>query len=427
MTLETTEPGQALADDGLGPAAPVAAWRRPFLIAAIFSGNVACSLLYDALPPILAPLANHYGGGQHGEFIAQLASTLPFFGVMLSGLVAGLMIERQGLRTALFVSLIVFAVTGSAGLVLDNPWGLLATRMVMGFSNGVMQTCCTSLIALHYTGAGRARMNGLLITVGSVSGFTFVLIAGQMAAHFSWRGPFALHGLMAVLFAAPVLLMGQARRVRATGHGAWANLVRLRPVLPAYLLCVAIYILLVMFNVQLAFVLAASGFAAPVVVANIFALVAGVIAVVSFFYGKIAARFAMGPTLTLVFLGMAAALTLTGSASTLPVFVCAVLVNGLAVGVGLPALWTYAMRLSPPDLVPRALGLVATSLYLGGTLSPIVLAPVRTLAGLRGQFFVVAAIVVIAVVLLQLRRWLPGAAPAVAHGETPEAVAPPAE
>jgi MFS family permease len=413
--LQKSEPGQFQADEASDEASPLPGWRRPFLIGAIFSGFVACSLLYDALPPILAPLARHFGGGQRGELIAQLASTVPLFGVMVSGLVAGLLIERQGLRGALFAALVVFALTGSAGLVIDDPWLLLGTRWVMGFANGVMQACCTSLIALYYTGVARARMNGLLITVGSASGFIFVLIAGQMAAHFSWRGPFALHGLVAAVFAFPILLMGPARRVTATGHGAWANLKRLRPVLPAYVLCVAIYILLVMFNVQLAFVLAASGFSAPVVVANVFALVAGSIMVVSFFYDKIAARFAMGPTLTLVFLGAAATLVLTGSASALPMFVCAVLMNGLTMGVGLPALWTYAMRLSPPDLVPRALGLVATSYYLGGTLSPMVTAPLRAAAGLRGQFFVVAGVVVVAVLLVHLRRrrlqWVAARAP----------------
>ncbi|MEC9017453.1 MAG: hypothetical protein VYC29_06010, partial [Pseudomonadota bacterium] len=74
------------AETGPSPARQLSAARRILLIAAILSGNAAAALLYDALPPILADLARLLGGGTRGQFLAQLASTLPMLGVMLSGL-----------------------------------------------------------------------------------------------------------------------------------------------------------------------------------------------------------------------------------------------------------------------------------------------------------------------------------------------------
>lgn len=64
------------ADTALG-AAKTSPLRRASLVVAIFTGNGACALIYDALPPILPALSRHFGGGEHGDFIAQLASTCP--------------------------------------------------------------------------------------------------------------------------------------------------------------------------------------------------------------------------------------------------------------------------------------------------------------------------------------------------------------
>jgi hypothetical protein len=59
------------------------------------------------------------------------------------------------------------------------------------------------------------------------------------------------------------------------------------------------------------------------------------------------------------------------------------------------------MQVCPANLAPRALGFVTTSLYFGGSIGPVILAPLLWYLDLRVLFLLLASIVAL---------WLSGAA-----------------
>ena len=65
------------------------------------------------------------------------------------------------------------------------------------------------------------------------------------------------------------------------------------------------------------------------------------------------------------------------------------------------ALFTRVMLVSSATLAPRALGLVTTSLYFGGTIGPVILAPLLWYIDLRNIFLLLASAIAV---------WLIGAA-----------------
>ncbi|MET0370387.1 MAG: hypothetical protein ABW039_03315 [Sphingobium sp.] len=96
---------------------PIGALARPrqvMVVLACFTATLSAALIYDVLPPIMTDLARHFGGGDAGAFRAQLAGTLPLFGVMIGGLLSGPAIERFALRPTLLVAMVLFGMTGSA-------------------------------------------------------------------------------------------------------------------------------------------------------------------------------------------------------------------------------------------------------------------------------------------------------------------------
>ncbi|MET0377208.1 MAG: MFS transporter, partial [Rhizorhabdus sp.] len=194
-------------DDSRSPIAAFALPRQAMIALSCFTATLASSLIYDALPPIMSDLARHFGGGRQGAFLAQLAGTLPLFGVMIGGLMSGPLIERYGLRLALLGAMALFGLAGSAGAVLDSATPFLTARLVMGVAAGLMTTACTTLVAIFFRGGRRARMNGFIISMGSIGGIVFVLIAGWTAIWW-WRAPFLLHGAVVLVFLLPVLLAG---------------------------------------------------------------------------------------------------------------------------------------------------------------------------------------------------------------------------
>lgn len=364
---------------------------NPFLFLSIFAGHAAAALIYDALPPILVTLAAHFGGGEQGRRVAELASTLPFFGVILGGLVAGPMIERVGINRVLPFMLLLFALSGSSGLLLDSATALLGLRVVMGMSIGVMLTCCTVLIALGYHGAARARMNGILFGVGALFGVCLLIVSGYVAEEFGWRAPFALHAVVAAMFIVPALLLGRVEHVPIRHAHFAANMRRLKVVVLPCLLAAALFIMGFLYNVQMAFLMTESGIGEPHTIARVFSVQAVTVMIVSPLYGRFAHRFSLRGSLQLAFALHVFALIIGGLSDNVPLFVLTLMCGGCGTAIALPAIWSWVMRITPPDLVGRALGLVTMSLYLGGTISPIVLTPLRLMLGLREQFFAAAA------------------------------------
>lgn len=380
---------------------------------ACFAATMSAALIYDVLPPIMGDLSALFGGGTRGDFIAQLAGTLPFFGVMVAGLVAGPLIDRIGLRPALLAAMALFALAGSAGIALDRPATFLLARLIMGFGIGFMMTCCTSLVAIFFRGAARARMSGMLTSTGSLAGIVFVVIAGWTTAWW-WRAPFLLHAAVVIVFLAPVLLTGPITAAAPQEESALGHLQRLRPMLPVFLTGFAWFVVMLMSGVQAAFVMILAGIGDHATIAWLYALNATAVMITSTVFGYFAGRLEPTGVLRVAFLLLAAALCIIGLAQNLLHFVIGLTLNGIAVGVGLTALWTWGMRRAPHDIVPRAMGAMTTCIYLGGAVSPLITAPFRLWFGVRGQFLGVAAITVLAVVLLWLhdrRRPRSGFAP----------------
>lgn len=390
---------------GPSPARALSPARRGMLIAAILSGNAAAALLYDALPPILADLAKLLGGGIRGQFLAQLASTLPMLGVMLSGLFSGLLIAMIGIRPVQLGALALFASFGTAGAFIDQPMLLLGSRFVMGCAIGTMITCGTTLIAAWFTGNDRARMNGWLVSAGAVAAIGFLFIAGQVAAAW-WRAPFLLHGLVGILFLVPVLslraLPAAAPPPLGTQMGHVARLRRLAPVTPVYLIALGLFVLMLLFNVQTTFLMSDAGITSHARIAAVFMVNAAAVTLASVGFGYIASRYTPANAMRIVFLLVAGSMLIVGSAQAQWQFALGLGISGVGVGMGLTTLWTWTMQRAPDDVVPHAVGLMMTCMYLGGAASPFVLAPVRALFGLRGQYFALAALIVIVLLLLAM-------------------------
>jgi MFS family permease len=259
-------------------------------------------------------------------------------------------------------------------------------------------------------------MNGWLIAVGSVSSVCFGLLAGWVAT-IDWRAPFLLHGLLALPFIPPVLAMRDWPRVGASGQTrSGEGYAGLLPVLPAYLSGFSYFVIGMLFNAQFVFLLSEIGVTSPVAVSLIIAANAAIIAVVSPASGWLA-RVMSAPAIVALGFGLAAAAAMTAAfGSNVWILTAAICLSGAATGIGLPAIWTWAMQKAPSGNVPYAMGLMSTATCLGGAVSPLVLAPLRTRFGIHGLYEAVAILMVAVLVLLGCWRFRPRQRPLAVTG-----------
>jgi MFS family permease len=363
-------------------------WRERAAVIAVFSGHAGLSLIYDALPPVLVPLAKHYGGGAHGQVIANFASSLPFFGVMLAGLLVGFPVRRWGTRNVLLVALLAFGFLGSVGAVIDQAWLLLLTRFLLGMASGMIVSCCLGHVAVSFDVVLRARMAGWLIAFGSTCGVVFIVIAGYVASAFSWRTPFLLHAVVSAIFLVPVLCM-KGQKGAAT-RAVPPSLRGLRPTLPVFALAATLQGIAVIYQIQLAFLIGEMPFGTPSAIGLIFALIGCAAAAATFAYGRWFVH--ISPSICVVWGFALAAIGIACSAGawSFETFVVAIIFFGAGAPVAQAALFTWAMRTSPPDLATKAMGLMYTCLYFGAAAGPAVTAPLPIMLGIRPLFVIIA-------------------------------------
>lgn len=377
-------------------------------VAAICCGNAGPAMVYDALPPVLPQLAAHFGGGAGGELIAQAAIALAVFGMGLSGLVSAAIVARFGFRRTLIGGWLVFGLSGSAGLLLDSAPVLLATRLIVGLMGGMLMTAAGLGIAARYDEDGRARMMGVNLAVGAFTAILFLFAAAAMA-RISWRAPFALHAMLAIValvLVARARLPDSARSVAGSVPGAfWPAFV---PALAAYGLIAVIVVTGNLFNVQIVFLLVSRGFSDPGTLAAICAIMPLALGLTNIVFGSIEARLGLVRTLATAMGLFVAGTFLCAVLPSLATTALGMIAGGIALGLGTPAALTLIMRRMEPARMPTALSFATTLIYTGGALAPLAYVPLRGLVGHGGIYFVAAGLILAGLLGWSARRFSAG-------------------
>src|ERR1700722_4904481 len=133
-------------------------WLAVFVMA---STGTFLAMVFIVVSPMLPLIADRFGGGKDGAFVAQWVLTMPSIGVIIGGPSTGWLVERVGARTVLFVCLAIFAIAGTAGLFVEDQILLLATRLIVGLSATGLVTAAMGIIGEIFSEQRRGSILGL--------------------------------------------------------------------------------------------------------------------------------------------------------------------------------------------------------------------------------------------------------------------------
>lgn len=378
--------------------------------AAVFAAAGLTIMAPALIAPSLPAMAAHYGD----ETLVRLVLTVTSLAIAISAPFAGALADRRGRRPVLIGGLLLYAASGTAGLVVTDLGALLGTRAALGIAVAAVTTAVTALLTDWFTGPRRATYLGYQQGAASLGGVLLLPAAGLLA-DVGWRAPFWLYAV-----AAPVAVLALAT-VRDTGRDpgrdpgpasasvvrAAANPARWR-VLGLYLLALAATAVFYMAPTQLPFLLGGLGVdptLAGVAIAG--STLSGLVGSLAF----PAVRRRLSPTaVTLTGLvALGAGWALVGIAQDLVLVLAGMLVGGLGVGLTVPNLNLRLGELAQPAQRGRVLAGLVTGIFLGQFLSPVAAAPLVAATGLGDAFLwagllAVAGPAVAAPLLLRRRR-----------------------
>jgi MFS family permease len=369
----------------------------------LLAGSCMAVLGSVLIAPVLPQLAAQFADTPGVDLLVPIALTVPALMIGLAAPFAGIVVDAVDRKRLLLVSMVLYAVLGTAPLYLDSLGAIVASRVGVGLCEAAIMTCCTTLIGDYWSGARRSRYLGLQTLVAALAATVFFVVGGLLGAS-GWRTPFWLYAVALVLVVPMVPLLWQPARPvvdastrRVLEPVPWRALAG--PCAVSLLGGVWFYALIV----ELSFVLTGLGIGDPGTIGAVSAGMSLATAAGAVVFGRLAGR---GPKvlLPLEFVLTAVGLCLVAVAGSLPLVVAGSLLAGLGTGMLLPTLLTWAMSRLAFGQRGRGTGIWTGSLFIGQFLCPLLIAAVVALTGglqsAIGVLGVAAAVMAVATFLL---------------------------
>lgn len=356
----------------------IAVWQDRRAIALLMAASLT-TMANATIAPALPGLERLFAGDPNAALLTRLLVPAPSLSVAIFAPLAGIAADRIGRRPLLLFGVILFVLSGCAGLVLPDLPTIFASRLVLGIAVALIMTAQTALIGDYFTGDDRNALTGLQISARNLGGLVFILSAGWVAT-LSPRLPFAIYALAAAFLPLMWLVIVDLPRLSPAGvnladpsdeQGGW----RL-PLALLVLLQGATNMIFFIMPTQLAFFLDAQGYDSAIMTGSalgVLMLSGGGFALL---YARIQRAVGYAGIFALGYGAMALGFLMLLLASTTAAIFAAVAAIGAGYALVSPGFVALALNLTPAQKRGLAGGILTASIFIGQFCSPLVSTPV---------------------------------------------------
>lgn len=340
----------------------------------------------------LPHLKDHFPNVEDMELYSRLMITLPSLSIAFLAPFLGHLLQGIKRKTSVIAGLLLFSMTGSAGLYLHSIETLLLSRALLGIAIGILMIMTTTLVGDYFVEKSRHKYMGLQSAFTSVGGILF-LIGGGMLSDISWRYPFGIY-LIGVVFVPLVIMF--LREPELTKQGDAIDEVQPR-LFGIYFLAFVLMILFYTMPTQMPFLMinhfGASGTLTGSIIATAF--VANAAGAISF--AKLKQHFSF-KMIYVIGLGIIAiGFILIGLVENVYYFFITAPIMGFGGGVLMTNIMAWMLSKSHHSRRVKSSGYITSALFLGQFASPILFHPFVQFFGIQ-EFFSVMGLTLLAMV-----------------------------
>ncbi len=331
------------------------------------------------LSAALPPLRSYFADLPRVDFWVRILLTTPALFIVISGPIAGSLIDRLGRKRPLILGVVIYGFAGLSGMVVRSLPGLLIGRAVLGMAVTVIFTAATALIADYYHGQARARFLGLQSAFMAVSSVVFIFLGGVLA-DIGWQYSFLIYGVALLILPLAIFSLFEPDHHPASENDTDQQKTLFGAVSPKVLFWIfglthLGQIIFYTIPVQLPFYLRDLNISS----AGIGGLITGfnslMMSLAGLIFYRIRKNISYLRMVRLTFGLITIGYLILGLTSKLSILLVGLAVAGLGLGLNNPNLTTWLVNVTPPNLRGRALGTRVTVLFLGQFLSPILAQP----------------------------------------------------
>lgn len=394
----------SIADAGLIPAKD----PGPAGVAVLLFCSMMTIMAGATISPSLPQMVHAFDGTPNAEVLVRLVITITSLAIALAATPVGALADRFGRRPLLIAGIALYVAAGTGGLWIDHLTTLLASRVLLGIAVAAIMTSTSALIGDYFDGEKRGRVLGWQGSAIGFGGVVFITLGGLLAQT-GWRGPFWVYAIPLFLLVAVPMILHEPGRGPRRAHGETADR---EPQGPRFMLYGAAYLVMAGFYaipVQMPFLLAERGHTDPQLAGMALGTVTLVSAVASLRFGAITRRLRPGLVVPLATLTAGTGVLFAGLSPSLPITFAALALAGLGLGLTMPGMPSFLMRITPRARMGRVMGGFTTAIFLGQFSSPLLLQPVIRVGGIAAGVasaaaFFAAAALVMRLIALRYRR-----------------------
>jgi len=358
--------------------------------AALLMAAMLTTMANATISPALPGLERLFADAPNAAMLTRLLVPAPSLSVALCAPFAGIVADRLGRRAMLLAGVVLFVISGCAGLVLPDLPMIFASRLVLGIAVALIMTAQTALIGDYFTGDDRNALTGLQISARNFGGLVFISLAGWAAAT-SPRLPFAIYGLAAVFLPVMWLVIvepprpsprGDAKAADSQdGSASWHFSLALLVILQA-----ATNMIFFLMPTQIAFFLEARGYESAIMTGTVLGMLMVSGGCFALLYPRLQRMSGYAGIFALGYAAMALGFVLLPHAAAVPPLFAAALLIGAGYALVSPSFVALALNLAPQRSRGLAGGILTASIFIGQFCSPLASTPLIAAHGYRGLF-----------------------------------------
>lgn len=342
-------------------------------------------------------MSHHFEDIPNIEFLSKLLLTVPSVMVAIFAPFFGRLIDKVGRLKPLYMGVILFVISGSSGIYLDDFYYLLIGRAALGVSVALIMTSSMALIGDYFEEDERSKFISIQgMTVG-LSGVFFIIFGGYLA-DIDWRLPFYIY-LIPLLFLP--LLFTSFNEVKKIDIEDSSKEIIHANLIPIYITGFFSMVIFYMLPTQLPYLIINDLGGRPSSVSYFIATAMLMNAFTAKQYHLLKKRFSFGEIFVIIFVAFGIGLFIVSQAQTYTQLFGAALFLGMGFGLILVNVNMWLLSKVHASKRGTAIGLLTSSFYFGQFLSPVLFQPIVNLVGISGLFFSVSiAVFILAVVIL---------------------------
>jgi predicted MFS family arabinose efflux permease len=151
------------------------------------------------------------------EATAQLVLASYVAGTAIGLLLFGALADRLTPRTLVVSSLVVFAIASVACALSPSIWTLIVLRFVQGTASAAAPVFGPAIIRQIFSGKAGVRAIGFLGSVESLVPALAPILGIYLLARFGWQSSFELVGVVAIIAAALIFVLGLPQQPKVAG------------------------------------------------------------------------------------------------------------------------------------------------------------------------------------------------------------------